>query len=296
MERNKIRYVVEADIEGYFDNVNHEWLRKFLRHRIADNRLLQIIGKWLKAGFMDNGVVVRDEKGTPQGGPISPLLANIYLHYVLDLWFEMKFKRSCKGRTFLVRYADDFVTCFEHREEAERFLREMEERLSEFGLKLSREKTRIIEIGKRSSLNGTKGPGEPRTFDFLGFTHFMKKSRKGDWYYVATKPSRKSRNKFLQKVKEWCVENRHCQAMFQAMHLKRMLNGLYNYFNRNVSCHLTLIHLKFNVVRIFMKALMRRSQRTKLAWKRIQIYNWYSILPNPKRVSFADAISGSRMP
>lgn len=296
IEGNNIGYVVEADIEGYFDNVNHEWLRKFLCHRIADSRLLQIIGKWLKAGFMDNGVVVRDEKGTPQGGPISPLLSNIYLHYVLDLWFEMKFKRTCEGKTFLVRYADDFVTCFEVKEEAERFLREMEERFAEFGLRLSGAKTRIIEFGKKSSLNGTKGPGEPRSFDFLGFTFFMRKSKIKDWYHVATKPSRKSRNRFLQRVKEWCVKTRHSKAMCQAMHLRRMLNGFYNYFDQNIFCYLSLVHLKANVLRIFVKSLMRRSQRTKLAWKRVQKCNWYAVLPDPKRFNLVEAIPGSRMP
>jgi RNA-directed DNA polymerase len=160
VQKKGIRYVVEADIKSYFDTVNHEWMMKFLGHRIADRTVLRLVRKWLVAGYMERGVVTRTGEGTPQGGPISPLLANIYLHYVLDLWFEKKFKKTCRGETALIRYADDFVVCFERKDEAERFLKEMEERFMAFNLGLSAEKTKLIEFGKRSSQNGLKGkPG-----------------------------------------------------------------------------------------------------------------------------------------
>ncbi|OAN48830.1 hypothetical protein A6A04_19725 [Paramagnetospirillum marisnigri] len=178
---------------------------KFLLHRIADRTLLRLVVKWLKAGVMEGGVVGRSEEGTPQGGPMSPLLANVYLHYVLDLWFEHRFKPSAAGTCELVRYADDFVVCFERRDEAERFRQELEARFAEFGLRLSAEKTRQIEFGKWSRQNGKTGPSvEPRSFDFLGFTHYMRIQGKTGWRYrVARKPSRKSRDKFLDGVKEW---------------------------------------------------------------------------------------------
>jgi len=148
INRSPIRWVVDADIEAYFDTVSHRWLMDFLRHRIADRTLLRLVAKWLKVGILEGGIVVRSDDGTPQGGPLSPLLANIYLHYVLDLWFEHRVRPATVGVCALVRYADDFVVCFEHRVEAERFRQELAERFARFGLRLSAEKTKQIEFGR----------------------------------------------------------------------------------------------------------------------------------------------------
>jgi group II intron reverse transcriptase/maturase len=157
MMQHWVKYVVEVDVVGYFDHVGHEWLRKFLRHRVNDGGLLRLIGKWLKAGVMENGVVTRTEDGTPQGGPVSPVLANVYLHYVLDLWFERRFKKGCRRWAELARYADDFVAVFQDQGDAERFRREVEERLAGFGLQVAPEKTAVL----CSDGNLLKGRGRP---------------------------------------------------------------------------------------------------------------------------------------
>ncbi len=283
VNRTGIGWVVEADIASYFDTVNHRWLMKFLEHRIADRTLLRLVAKWLKAGFMENGVVSIGEEGTPQGGPLSPLLANIYLHYVLDLWFDHRFRPTVAGSCALVRYADDFVVCFEHRHEAERFLQELEARFAEFGLRLSAEKTRLVEFGKGSLQNGRMGPTETaRSFDFLGFTHYMRKRRGArGTFEVARKPSRKSRNKFLDGVGEWVGRNRHLSVWFQAKVLQRKLVGYYNYFGLR-HCLAALWHVKRHVGRLWIMALRRRSHRHSLWWHSVVRRPWFNSLPEPK--------------
>lgn len=150
VQRHKVRYVVEADIKGFFDNINHDWMIKFLEHDISDRKFIDIIKKFLKAGIMENGKFIESDKGSPQGNGASPILANIYLHYVLDMWFNEYFKKSCKGEAYLIRYADDYVACFEYQEEAERYLREMKVRFMKFNLELALEKTKILEFGRFS--------------------------------------------------------------------------------------------------------------------------------------------------
>jgi len=282
VDRTPIRWVVEADIASYFDTVNHRWLMKFLQHRIADRSLLRLVAKWLKAGVMEDGVVGRSDEGTPQGGPLSPLLANIYLHYVLDLWFDHRFKPSVAGSCTLVRYADDFVVCFEHRHEAERFRQELEARFAEFGLRLSAEKTRLIEFGTESPQNGRTGPtDEARSFDFLGFTHYMRKRQgKRGAYRVARKPSRKSRNKFLDGIKDWLERNRHLSVWCQAKVLRRKLTGYYAYFGLR-HCLPALNHIKWHVGRLWIMALRRRSQRHRLWWSSVLRRPWFNSLPEP---------------
>lgn len=280
INKKEVRYVVEADIKSYFDTVNHEWMMRFLEHRIADRVILKLVRKWLNAGYMEHGVVSRTEEGTPQGGPISPLLANIYLHYVLDLWFEKRFRKTCRGEVALVRYADDFVVCFQHHDEAVRFLEEMSIRFSEFNLELSREKTRLIEFGKQSAFNGTKGKsGDRKTFDFLGFTHYMRKRSRG--YRLAVKPSAKSRNRFLAAVKKWLIENRERSVWYQAHSLKRKLHGYYTYFGLR-HCKPALVHVKFHVTRIFLMSLRRRGQKHRLWWHSFLKKPWFKILPDPE--------------
>lgn len=276
-----ITTVVDADIEAYFDSVNHKWLMKFLEDRIADRTLLRLIGKWLAAGVMEKGVVTRDEDGTPQGGPVSPVLANIYLHYVLDLWFEHRFKPTCRGACALVRYADDFVACFVHRDEAERFLASLRVRFAEFGLKLSAEKTRLVSFGKKTDDDQKPGPsdGSGGTFDFLGFTHYMRRRPKRG-LKVARKPSRKSRRKFLAKIKAWVHEHRDLSVHFQARALAQKLRGYYNYFGLR-HCLPALRHVKWHTERLWVSALRRRSQRHQLYWSRLQRLPWFLSLPEP---------------
>lgn len=280
IDKEPVSVLVDADIKAYFDTVNHQWLLKFLSHRIADKTILRLVAKWLRSGIMENGVVCRNEEGTPQGGPISPLLANIYLHYVLDLWFVKRFSKNVRGVCKMVRYADDFVVCFQYRYEAVRFLKELRERFREFNLELSEEKTRIIEFGKRTRKNGSIGAqSESRTFNFLGFTHYMRKIGKRG-YRTARKPSRKSRDKFLRSIKEFVAENRDMSVWWQAYRLKPKLKGYYNYFGLRYCKH-ALRNVKWHTERIWVRELRKRSQRHKLQWSRMRKYPWFNILPEP---------------
>lgn len=281
IDKQPIKHILDIDIKAYFDTVVHDWMVKFLGHRIADKTILQLIEKWLKSGIMENGVVVRSEEGTPQGGPLSPLLANIYLHYVLDLWFQMRIEPRITGCCALIRYADDVVAAFEHRVEAERFLPMLRERFREFGLQLSEEKTKSIEFGKDSPHNGKKGPDEsPHTFVFLGFTHYMRnKGKRG--YRTARKPNRKSRNKFLRNVKEFLEKNRDKSVWWQAKVLSSKLHGYYNYFGLR-HCKPALRHVKWHVERLWVTTLRKRSQRHKLYWSRMRNYPWFKSLPEPE--------------
>jgi RNA-directed DNA polymerase len=281
VDKRPVGWVVEADIKAYFDAVNHAWLRKFLSHRIADSTILRLVGKWLRSGVMEHGVVSKSEEGTPQGGPISPLLANIYLHYVLDLWFEKRVRPRMKGVCELVRYADDFVVCFERHEEALQFMAQLRERFEQFQLTLSEEKTRIVEYGKGSSQNGSTGAaGRPRTFDFLGFTHYMRKRGKRGVYRVARKPSRKSRNKFLHAIHAFVMENRDRNVWWQAYRLKAKLQGYYGYFGLRY-CAKALDHVKWHTERLWVSQLRRRSQRHRLHWSQMHRYRWFKMLPEP---------------
>lgn len=195
-------YIVDADIKGFFDNVNHEWLIKFIGVRIADPNIKRLIMKFLKAGVMNEGTIEPTEVGTPQGSIISPLLANVYLHYSLDLWFEKAIKPKLKGEASLVRYADDFVCCFQHKEEAEQFYAALKERLAKFELEIAENKSKIIEFGRYAAgSRKTKGLGKPETFDFLGFTHYCSRSQSGK-FITKRKTSKK---KFKAKVKAFTM-------------------------------------------------------------------------------------------
>ena len=182
--------MVEADIRGFFDNVDHKWLMKMLEHDIADRRFLEVIYRFLKAGVMENGKYLDSEKGTPQGNGASPVLANVYLHYVLDLWFEKIVKCRMQGQCYLIRYADDFICCFQRKNEAELFLRVLRKRFAKFGLELAEEKTKILEFGRFAAVNRRKrGEGRPETFDFLGFTFYCGKANKAGFFRCRVKTS-----------------------------------------------------------------------------------------------------------
>lgn len=283
INKNPVNWIVDVDIKGYFDHVNHQWMLKFLEHRIADRAILQIISKWLTAGIMENGVVVRNEEGTPQGGPVSPLLANVYLHYVLDLWFEKKYKLERRGCCFMTRYADDFIVGFQYHEEAVQFLKDLKERFAEFNLEIAEDKTQIVAFGRDSTEIDKTGPTEtPRTFKFLGFIHYMKQvgngmKRKPN---VARKPKRESRNKFLRNVKEWLREVMHTSIPWQRQRLSIKLKGYYNYFGLRY-CLESLRHVKWHVERLWIMSLRRRSQKHHLWWSNVQNKSWFQ-LPEPQ--------------
>jgi RNA-directed DNA polymerase len=284
VDKTPINWIVDVDIRGYFDHVNHDWMIKFLGHRIADKTMLRLVSKCLKAGILSNGVVTRNEEGTPQGGPISPLLANIYLHYVLDLWFEKQYKQRCLGHSFMVRYADDFVVGFEREEEAKQFLHDLKERFAEFGLEIAEEKTQVVRFGRNlASKDGDAGGPKKGTgtFNFLGFTHYMK--RRGDGTkrrpMVARKPKMESRNKFLRNVKTWLKKCMHTSIPWQRKRLSIRLNGYYRYFGLR-HCLPALEHVKYHVERLWITTLRRRSQRHNLSWTTVTKQAWFK-LPEP---------------
>ena len=281
MLQHWVRYVVEVDVVGYFDHVNHEWLRQFLRHRVNDGGLLRLIDKWLNAGVMENGVVTLSEDGVPQGGPVSPVLANVYLHYVLDLWFERRFKKSCRKWVELTRYADDFVAAFQDREDAERFRREMEERLAAFKLHVAPEKTAVLRFDG-NLLQGAGRPAiKPATFTFLGFVHFLTKTSAGK-INIARSPSPKSRERFLLAVAAWLKVNMHRRVWEQQTHLTRARNGYYEYFGLRL-CGPPLSTVRWRVYRQWRWTLRRRSQKARRTcdWATLDAKPWFQ-LPMPR--------------
>ncbi len=268
-------HVVEADIKGFFDNLSHEWLMRMLAERIDDEAILRLIKKWLKAGVLDtDGKVLRPEGGTPQGGIISPILANVYLHYALDLWFERVFQRSCSGAAILIRYADDFVCGFGREEDAHRCYSELEERLRKFGLELAAEKTRVIPFSPYRR-------GET-SFDFLGFEFRWGTDRKGQ----ARLQRRTARKKFRSSVKrvaEWCKKNRHRRVGEQFQRLNAKLRGYYNYYGVRGN-YASLNEFFQQVQRLHLKWLNRRSQRQSYTWAGYRELIHYFALARPRIV------------
>lgn len=283
MMQHWVRYVVEVDIQGCFDHVNHAWLRKFVRHRVNDGGLIRLLNKWLKAGVLEDGVVTRSDEGTPQGGPISPVLANVYLHYVLDLWFERRFKRSCRGYVELTRFADDFVVVFREHEDALRFRVEVEQRLEAFGLKVAPEKTALRHFDGNLLKSGGRPVDKPVTFTFLGFTHFLAKTRQGK-VHVGRTPSTKARERFLASVGAWVKVNKHLPVRVQQAHLGRMLQGYYQYFGLRL-CVAKLSTVRHRAQKLWQRALGRRSQRARRTcdWATLMRKPWFQ-LPTPRLV------------
>jgi len=280
IDKQPIRVVYEADIKGFFDNLDHGWLRKFLAHRVADRGIHRLIGKILKSGVvLEDGRVIRSPKGAPQGGPLSPLLANLYLHYVLDLWFEKHFRQTCRGEAYMVRYADDFVMCFEHHDDAERFGVELRERLAAFELELEPDKTRLIAFGTKVRRENRGRKTEGTTFDFLGFTHYMRRRSKRKPYRTARKPSAKSQRRFLAETKRWLKEHMHRSPWFHQKVLTAKLRGFFNYFKLR-HCTRILLHIRFLVYRIWVRVLRRRSQRgRRLWWWVVKRKPWFQLPP-----------------
>ncbi len=274
--RKPVNYVIDADIKGFFDNVDHKWMIKFLEHRIEDRNLIRLIVRMLKSGIMEEGKYWEADKGTPQGGIISPVLSNIYLHYVLDLWIERRMKKESKGYIEMIRYADDFIIFCEKEEEARAILKALEERLEKFGLTLSKEKTKIVKFGRKASRE-EKG----NTFDFLGFTHFNDKTMKG-WYKVGRKTSKKKFGIKMKNMHKW-IKTVRCKLspkeIWRVMKLK--LIGHYRYYG--VSGNYRMIAMYFyNVKRKLYYWLNRRSQKQSFSRKSFDRYLNKYPLPSPR--------------
>ena len=281
ISQRKVNWVLDADIRGFFDSIAHEWLVKFIEHRIADRRIVRLIRKWLTAGVSEDGRWSKSEKGTSQGAVVSPLLANVYLHYVFDLWVQQWRTRNAKGEVIVVRYADDFVLGFQHHHEAERFLADLKERLAKFGLELHPDKTRLIEFGRYAAENRQRrGDGKPETFDFLGFTHCCGVRRVSRVFLVKRKTSKKRMRTRLQSIRDVLVRGRHRPVGRQAQWLGRVVAGYFRYFAVPGNIH-ALEAFRTQVVRYWFRALRRRSQRHRLRWEAFGPYA-NRILPTPK--------------
>lgn len=274
--KGEAHWVAEADIRGFFDHLNHEWLMQMLQLRIGDPWILRLIRKWLKAGTLDQGAVTTPEEGTPQGGPLSPLLANIYLHYVLDLWFTRVVRPRCHGPAKLVRFADDYVALFERQEDTERFATALPKRLAKFGLSLAEEKTKLIPYGRA---HWKRGQSHAHHFDLLGFRHHLGTDRYGRMTVVRI-PCPKSVRKFLNGVGEWLRQHLHDRPSEQQRVLAQKLRGFYQYF---ALWHTTtkLRAIRDEVYRLWRNALRRRSQRSRLTWEEWRRKPWFD-LPQPK--------------
>ena len=281
IEKKNINYIVDADIRGFFDHVDQQWMMKFIAQRIADPQIQRLIVKFLKAGVMEAGIKYDTPEGTPQGGVISPILANIYLHYVLDLWFEKGIKKHCRGEAYMIRYADDFICCFQNETEAKDFLEALKERLNKFNLELAEEKTRIIAFGRKAfQTDRNDGTGKPGTFDFLGFTHYNGTSRKGT-YRMKRKTSQKRIQASLHRCKKWLRENRNKSAQELMETMRRKIQGHYNYYGITDNSKM-LGRFQYEVTRMLFKWLNRRSQRKSFGWDKFELFINKYPFPKPK--------------
>ena len=271
----KVSHVFEADIRSYFTRIDHQWLRRMVAHRIADPIILRLISKWLKAGALRDGVFIAAEEGTPQGGPISPVLSNVYLHFTLDLWFEKKFKSQCRGEAYLVRFADDFVGCFQFQDDAQNFQRQLRERFARFNLELAEDKTRLLLFGRFAAAMRGRRRLRPETFEFLGFKHVCGVDRRGRFALIRI-PSTKSCRKFLARTREWLLAHRHWKRREQQHYLTVMLRGFYQYFALH-HCERKLSWIRYEILRQWKHALQRRGQRRRLSWERLGNGSWFEL-------------------
>ena len=275
-------WVIELDIRKFFDNMDHSHLREMLSRRIRDGVLIRLIGKWLKAGVLEDGSLHRPKAGSPQGGVISPLLANVYLHYVLDTWFEQEVRPRMRGRSFLVRFADDAVMGFECEHDARRVLEVLAKRFSRFGLTLHPEKTRLVKFTRppfRDPPQGGDSPERPGSFDLLGFTHYWGRSLRGNWI-VKRKTARDRLSRGLRAMNQWCRAHRHQKIAVQRAALEQKLKGHYAYYGITGN-YAALLSFYKGVQRSWRKWLSRRSQKAYISWPKFHRLLERHPLPQP---------------
>ncbi len=281
IKAKKISWILDADISRFFDTISHDWLIRFLEHRIGDKRVIRLVIKWLKAGVLEEGQRVETEEGTPQGAVISPLLANIYLHYVYDLWANQWRGRHAQGDMIIVRFADDTVVGFQHRRDGERFLADLKGRLAKFALSLHPEKTRLVEFGKfAAERRARRGEGKPETFDFLGFTHICGKKANGKGFQLWRKTKRKRLKAKIKEIKEELRRHMHASIDEQGRWLNRVLKGHYAYFAVPTNSA-ALSAFRHHIIVHWIRRLRRRSQRHRMTWTRMQKYI-ERYLPRPR--------------
>jgi RNA-directed DNA polymerase len=262
-------WIIDLDIRKFFDTIQWEHLQEVIKLRVRDGVLIRVIGKWMNAGIMEEGNITYPEEGTPQGGVISPLLANIFLHEVMDKWLNETVFPLLKGKAFEVRYADDVVICFENKEDALRVLKVLPKRLKKYGLEMHQDKTKLVGFTKpKDGGKGYKQKNRPDTFDFLGFTHFWKKSRKGK-PVIGRKTIRNRLTRALMRMNKWCKENRHEKLGLQHEKLCSKIRGHYNYYGVNGNYGMLSKYL-LNVERIWKKWLARRDRKRKLNWEKMK--------------------------
>ena len=268
ISNTRVNWILDADIKGFFDNVNQEWLIKFLEHRIGDERIIRLVRKWLKAGVLEDGQLTNSEMGTPQGAVVSPLLANVYLHYVFDLWAKQWRGRQASGHMIVVRYADDIVAGFELESDARRFWDAMRERFEQFGLELHGQKTRLIEFGRHAGVNRKRrGQGKPETFTFLGFTFICGKSRRGGFLLYRKTRADRMRAKLLD-IKTEMRRRMHASIPVQGEWLRSVIRG-FNAYHAVPTNFSALNAFRYHVTGIWLKSIRRRSQKTNMTWERM---------------------------
>lgn len=268
--QKRVNYIVDLDVRSFFDKVGHDWMIQFVEHRIGDQRVVRLIQKWLKAGVMEDGQWFETEEGTPQGSAISPILANLYLHYVLDVWVQAWREKVAQGDVIIVRYADDAVLGFQHREDADRFLKQMQDRVRKFGLELHPDKTRLMEFGRYAAERRKKrGEGKPETFDFLGFTHVCGRSRKTGYFTVVRKTMGKRMAAKLKDIQQKLRQRMHASIETTAGWLILVVRGYFQY-HAVPGNEQRLWAFRKDVLRRWLRALRRRSQRSRWTRERFQ--------------------------
>jgi len=261
----EINWVFEADLKNFFGSLDHGWLLRFVEHRVGDPRILSLIRKWLKAGVMENGAYKESEVGTPQGGSISVLLSNLYLHYVLDLWFEKAIKPRLEGECYLIRYIDDFIVCFQYKSDAKRFVEVLEKRLAKFSLTLESNKTRLIEFGRYAERNAKEKGRKPDTLYFLGFTHYCTTSRKGR-FMVGRKTEKSRLKRSMNHLQNRIREAIHWKVGTQIERINRTLSGHYNYYG--MGGNYQSLAKVYNLAVLYLKKMLsRRSQKGYVTWE-----------------------------
>lgn len=283
VEKGKVNWIVEADIKGFFDNVDHDWMMKFLAHRVGEKRVQRMVKRFLKAGIVEAGEVHASEAGVPQGGSASPLLANIYLHYVLDLWFERRFRKSCIGLARLIRYADDFVVCFNCQADAERFRQELVERLAQFNLEVQPSKTKVLAFGPQAVARARQqGKRKSETFDFLGFTHYCSRSRNGKHFRMKRVTARK---RFRAKLAAYRVWLKASRARMRNRELwaktREKLRGHFAYFGVTDNSP-GIARFRNEVKQILFKWLNRQGGRRRMNWEKFALMEKCFPFPKPR--------------